>query len=87
MAVKEWRVVSIDRKGLFKTFDENETAARYFITPREMDVRIKDGDEFKVIKVVKKPGQLFGDENGEYRLESRPSGTQGNDSTWKAEAI
>lgn len=83
ITAKEWRVVSVNMRGIFKVFGQNEEAARDFIEPRPRPVMING----KETMVTKRGGQLASDPNGVYRLEWRKAGTVGNDSTWTSEAV
>lgn len=74
--MKEWRVVSKNRRGTFKVFGTDEEAARVFIEPR---LCVINGREF-----VKRGGTLGNDVDGSYALQSRPYGS-GDDSTWTTE--
>jgi hypothetical protein len=79
----EWRVKSVSVRGCFAAFGDNEKAARYFATERLVEKEIRDGKTTKKISVMQYGGILSADPIGPYQLQCRPSGTVGNDSTWK----
>lgn len=67
---REWRIVSKRVFGTFRTFGEGEDYARRELTRR--------GDKGDLVGLANDP-------IGPYELQSRPLGTQGNDSTWTSE--
>ena len=87
MAVMEWRVKSVNMKGIFRTFGTDEERARNFVTIREVEETIKVGKETKKVMVKRYGGSLSSDPGGPYQLQCRLDGTSGNDSTWEDVAV